>query len=265
MDGRYSAGSRLTASALLNAAFELYRRQARAAWTIVALIVVPAQILVWIMIRVSLSGDALARHGTIYASSGVALPTVAVTLLGFLSGLLTVGALSRLMVEAYTGRRASWEKSLAFASSNFLPLVILAVVLLVGLVLGYVFIVPGIFLTVAWSAAVPVLMFERASPVRALGRSWELIRGYWWTIFGALLLSLLIIVGISFLVDLVLTGAQSSSSIDLILTLEALARALGAILTYPFLAALAVVIYANLRAVKEGVRPESLMPEASAA
>ncbi len=260
MDGvRSSAGSPLTASAILNAAFELYRRQARGAWTIVALIAVPAQILVWIMIRVSLS-RAHAAHGTIYASSGVALPSVAITLLGFLSGLLTIGALSRLLVETYTGRRASWEQSLAFASSHFLPLLVLAVVMAAGLVLGYVFIVPGIFLTVAWSAAVPVLMFEAVSPFRALGRSSELIRGYWWTIFGVLLLALLIIIGITFLVDLILTGVQSSSSIDAILTLEAVARALGAILTYPFLAALSVVIYANLRSAKEGVGPEDLMP-----
>ena len=264
MDGaRFPAGSQPSAGAILNASFELYRRQARGAWTIVALIAVPAQILVWIMVRVSLSGDARARHGAIYASSGVALPTVAVTLLGFLSGLLTIGALSRLMVETYTGRRTTWEESLAFASSHFVRLLILALVILVGLVVGYTFIIPGIFLTVAWSAAIPVLMFERTPPLRALSRSWELIRGYWWTIFGALLMSLLIVVGISFLVDVILTGAQSSSSIDLILTLEAVARALGAILTYPFVAALSVVIYANLRATKEGVLPENLMPEAS--
>lgn len=232
---------------------------------IVALIAVPAQILVWVMVRVSLSGDAVARHGKILTSSGTALPTVAVTLLGFLSGLLVIGALSRLMVETYTGRWTTWEQSLTFASSHFAPLVILAVAMGVGLVFGYAFIVPGIFLTVAWSAAVPVLMFEHVSPLRALGRSWELIRGYWWMIFGTLLIALLIIVGISFLVDLILTGAQSSSSIDLILSLEAIARALGAILTYPFLAALSVVIYANLRAAKEGVSPENLMPRARTA
>jgi hypothetical protein len=260
MDGLgSSARAPLTAGAILNAAFELYRRQARGAWTIVALIAVPAQILVWVMIRVSLS-NAHAAHGTIYASSGVALPSVAITLLGFLSGLLTIGALSRLLVETYTGRASNWEQSLAFASSHFAPLLVLAVFMGVGLVLGYIFIVPGIFLTVAWSAAVPVLMFERTPPLRALGRSWELVRGYWWTIFGVLLLALLIVVGISLLVDLILTGAQSSSSIDAILTLEAVARALGAILTYPFLAALSVVIYAHLRSSKESVSPDNLMP-----
>jgi hypothetical protein len=261
MDGlRSSAGAPLTAGAILNAAFELYRGQARGAWTIAALIVVPAQVLVWIMIRVSLSGDARALRGTIYASSGVALPTVAVTLLGFLSGLLAIAALSRLMVRTYTRRSTNWEESLSFASGQFGPLLVLALAILVGLVIGYTLIVPGIFLTVAWSAAIPVLMFERIPPLRALGRSWELVRGRWWTVFAALLLTVLVIVGITFLVDLILTGAQSSNSIDLVLTLQALSRALGAILTYPLLAAVSVVIYAQLRAAKEGGSPEDLLP-----
>src|SRR5947209_4381674 len=92
----------MTVGGVLNASFELYRRQARGAWTIVALIVVPAQVLVWIMVRVSLSGNAHASGGTIYTGGGVALPTVAITLLGFLSAILTIGALSRLFVATYT-------------------------------------------------------------------------------------------------------------------------------------------------------------------
>jgi hypothetical protein len=105
-------------------------------------------------------------------------------------------------------------------------------------------------------------MVERIGPILALRRSWELVRGYWWTIFGAILIAVLIIVGISFLVDVLLTGPQSSSSIDLILALQGLGRAIGAILTYPFLAAVAVVIYAGQREQKDGVRPTSLMPRA---
>jgi hypothetical protein len=255
----------VTAGGLLNAAFELYRRQARGAWTIVALIVIPAQILVWVMVRTSLSRNAYARAGTVHTGS-VALPTVAIALLGFLSAILAIGALSRLFVEAYTGHRANWEESLAYASSNLVPLLGLAIVSGVLLVLGYTFfLVPGIFLTVAWSAAVPALMFERARPLQALGRSLELVRGNWWRTFGALLVALIIIVGFSFLVDTILGGAQSSSNIDVILVLAGISRAVGAIFTYPLLAALTVVIYAHLRAQKEGVSPESLMPRPTVA
>ena len=262
MDGpRPSAGAPPRAGAILHDAFELYRQQARGAWAIVGLIAIPAQILVWIMIRISLSGHVRVQNGSIYASSA-AIPTVAITLLGFLSGVLAIGALTRLCVETYAGQRTSWQDSLGFASANFAPLLMLSLVFVLGLTIGYVFIIPGVFLTVAWSASVPALMVERIGPMLALRRSMELVRGYWWTIFGAIVFAVLIIVGISFLVDVVLTGPQSSSNIDLILALQGLARAIGAILSYPFLAAVAVVIYAGLRAQKDGVRPTSLMPRA---
>ena len=259
------AGS-LTVGGVLSASLDLYRRQARGAWTIVALIVVPAQVLVWIMVRASLSSNAHASGGTIYTGGGVTLPTVAITLLGFLSAILAIGALSRLFVETHTGRPTSWEESLGYASTHLVALLGLAVVSGVLLALGYtLFLVPGVFLTVAWSAAVPALMFERVGAVQALSRSWALVRGYWWPTFGALLLALVIVVGVSFLVDEILAGAQSSSSIDLILVLAGISRALGAIVTYPLLAALTVVIYVRLRAQKEGVSPESLMPRPTTA
>jgi hypothetical protein len=227
----------------------------------VVLIVIPAQVLVWIMIRTSLSGRVRVAHGSIYVSNA-AIPTVAITLLGFLSAVLAIGALTRLCVETYAGQHTRWQDSLGFASANFAPLLGLALVFVLGLTVGLVFIIPAVFLTVAWSAAVPALMVERVGPMLALRRSWELVRGYWWTIFGAIVVALLIIVGLSFLIDVLLTGAQSSSSVDVILTLQGLSRALGAVLTYPFLAAVAVVIYASLRAHKDGVRPTGLMPRA---
>jgi hypothetical protein len=266
MDGaRLSPGALLSPSAIINAAFDLYRRQVRGAWTIVALIAIPAQILVWIMIRVSLTSGAYARGGTVHTGS-IALPWVAIALLGFLSFVLTVGALSRLFVQTYTGHRTTWEESLAYASTHLVPLLVMAVVSGVLLALGYTFfLVPGIFLTVSWCAAGPALMFEKVAPLQALSRSAQLVRGYWWPTFGALAIALVIWLGISYLVDVVLAGVQSSSSIDVVLTVEAIARAAGAILTYPFVAALSVAIYANLRATKEGVSPEGLVPVGSRA
>lgn len=243
---------------IISAAFDLYRRQARGAWAIVALIVIPAQAIVWILIRVSLSSNAFARDGTIYTSSSTALPTVAIALLGFLSAILAIGALSRLFVEEYTGHRATWQDSLGYASTHLLPLSILAVVSGVLLVIGYaLFIVPGIFLTVAWCAAVPALMYERTTPLRALSRSWELVRGHWLMTFGALLLGLVIVFGISFLVGGILGAAASSSSVDVVLVLSAISRSVADILAYPLVAAIAVVLYVSLRTVKEGAgRPD---------
>jgi hypothetical protein len=240
----------LTVGTILNAAFDLYRRELRGLWAIAALIVIPTQILVWAMVRFSLPGGARAVNGTIYASSSTAVPTVAILLLGFLSAVLAVGALSRLLGEAYTGLQTSWQESLGYASTRLLPLVALVVMAAVLLTIGYTLVIPGIFLTVAWSASVPALMLERIGPVRALGRSWELVQGHWWTVFGALLIALGMVVGVTFLLDVPL-GSAAPSNINVILVLGGISRALAAIITYPLLAAIAVVIYAELRSEKE--------------
>lgn len=250
-----SGGTPLRVGSTINAAFELYRRQARGAWATVALIVIPAQIIVWLLIRVSLS-HARAQNGTIYTSGSTAIPTVAIGLLGFLSAVLTIGALSRLLVEEYTGHPTTWQDSLGYASTHLWSLVVLAIVSGVLLTIGYIlFVIPGIFLTVAWCASVTVLMYEHPSPVQALRRSWELVKGHWWMTFGALLVGLVIVFGISFLVGLILGGAASSSSVNVVLILSGISRIVAAILAYPLIAAIAVVLYVNLRAEKEGLQP----------
>jgi hypothetical protein len=256
MEGAPFSGPRraaLSVGAIINAAFELYRRQARGAWATVTLIVVPAQVIVWLLIKVSLSSNAYARSGTVYTSS-TAVPTVAIALLGFLSAVLTVGALSRLLVEEYSGQRTTWQDSLGYASTHLVPLVALAIVSGVLLTIGYLlFVIPGVFFTVAWCAAFTVLMYERTGPLRSLSRSWELVKGHWWMTFGALLVGLVIVFGISFLVGLILGGAASSSSVDVVLILSGISRAVAAILAYPLVAAIAVVLYVNLRSEKEGL------------
>jgi hypothetical protein len=45
-----------------------------------------------------------------------------------------------------------------------------------------------VYLMVIWVACVPVIVVERAGPLDALGRSWDLVRGHGWTVFGCFLL-----------------------------------------------------------------------------
>ena len=244
----------LTVSTILDGAVGLYRQQIRGLWAIVALIVLPVQALVWVMIRVSLTSHALVRGGVIRDSSST-LPTLAIVLLGFLSAILAVGAMSRLLGESYTDQPASWQESLGYASTKLGPLVALAVLELIGVLAGLtLFVLPGVFLAVTWSASVPTLMLERTGPLQALTRSMELVRGYWWTVFGGLLIGVGIVVGISFLAGVV-SKAVSASSVDGVLTANAVTTAVANLITFPLLASIAVVIYIELRATKERSQP----------
>ena len=87
-----------------------------------------------------------------------------------------------------------------------------------------------LFLTVRWSLVVPVVVIERAGALEALGRSWRLVSGSSWRVFGYLLAFALVIGVISFaivfLATLVLTLATMS------MRSAANAPALGAAITF---------------------------------
>jgi hypothetical protein len=75
------------------------------------------------------------------------------------------------------------------AAARRLPAVIGAIGLYVigvsgGLVL---LIVPGVWLLVLWYFAAQAAVVESASPVQAVRRSTELVKGSWWRVFGLIL------------------------------------------------------------------------------
>ena len=77
--------------------------------------------------------------------------------------------------------------------------------MLVGL--GFIaLILPGIWLVMVWSVAVPALMFEHVGGFKALGRSFDLVRGRWWATFAALLVAVIMLFVVLFVV-----GARSSA------------------------------------------------------
>ncbi len=257
-------GEGLGVSGILQGAFDVYRQQAVSLWTIVLLIVVPVQVLEWVLVRVSLSHP-FARNGTVYTNSSTLVPALAVAVLGFLSAVIAIGALSKCVVDAYTGHPTNWRHSVSFASEHWGPLAVLSIVTGVLLAIAFaLFLIPGIYFTVVWCVAVPALVFERIGPFAALGRSQQLIRSRWWATFAVLLVGILLIIALSYVIGVILSAIASSGSVDLVLALAGISRAISALLAYPILAALTAVIYVELRARKEGIDPR-LLSQSSAA
>ncbi len=76
---------------------------------------------------------------------------------------------------------------------------------LVGLAGGFALIAAGcfaVFLGIRWAFTMPAIAWEDARVVQAFGRSWSLVSGQWWRVFGILLLMSLIV---SFALSLLLT------------------------------------------------------------
>ncbi len=73
---------------------------------------------------------------------------------------------------------------------DILPLIGLFVLIGFLLVFGFViFIIPGIYLMIVLSLASTILIFERKGILEAIGRSFKLIKGKWWSTFGLIVVT----------------------------------------------------------------------------
>jgi len=72
-----------------------------------------------------------------------------------------------------------------------------------GITIGLILlIVPGLILFTIWALIVPVIMLEGASIGQSFGRSRELVRGNGWSMFGLIVLAILILIGVRLLVNI---------------------------------------------------------------
>jgi hypothetical protein len=126
---------------------------------------------------------------------------------------------------------------------NTLTLAGLLAALAVGAGL-FLLIVPGLVLLTFWLLIVPVIVLERAAVFRAFGRSYELVRGHFWSVFGVLVLTVLalILVGISFGI---LASAFDNAVVDLAVDVATQT------ITAPFVALAWTMTYYRLRGLKE--------------
>ena len=104
------------------------------------------------------------------------------------------------------------------------------------------------WLQVAWSVAIPVLMLERTSVFKALGRSFAQTKARFWLAFGVVWLSQLLITALSFGLAAGLGWViQSSDSATAEVIAQSVSSAIATTITLPFAAAALVVLYFDLR------------------
>jgi hypothetical protein len=109
------------------------------------------------------------------------------------------GMVVQLVRDVQDGRRDSSVGELfSSVSPVLLPLIAVSILGGIGIGIGFVLcIVPGLFLLTFWSVVAPVTVIERPGVFSAFGRSWELVRGYAWPVFGTIVLVFLLVVAAS--------------------------------------------------------------------
>jgi len=215
---------------ILDAAFTLYRRDIRTFLLATAVVVIPVQIAAGVINVNSDFGRVLQQlllTGT-YAPDEVvgtvvdSLPPLLLVagVVGQIFTLLVRVGLLRVGASRYVGsstgvgaalREGARRLPAALVNQLLAALIWLAPFLVVaafagaalalenialGAVAGVLTLpaaIASIFLYIRLSLSLPALVVEEVGPVAALRRSWQLVRGRWWPIFGTLLLAGLVL------------------------------------------------------------------------
>ncbi|MDE0644546.1 MAG: hypothetical protein OXH95_10525, partial [bacterium] len=154
-------------------------------------------------------------------------------------------AVIRMVGEVFLGVKSSWSENTAASISRMASLTVLTVVFWVGVTMGSaLFVLPGLFLVVSWSASLGVLIIEGAGPMAAFRRSWELTSGRRLIVFVTLVPLTFMVVVTNILILLVLGPLGNYLAGDLGVFL---ASELAWVVTQPLIGVLLGLLYIDLR------------------
>lgn len=214
-------------------------------------------------------------------------------IIGALGSLVVQAAAVGVIGDAYQGRQTTWREGLSIGLRKALPVLLtgiligligigvfiaigIAVVIvaqvseilaIVGAFFGFIGALVSIF-TLAY-VAVPALIVENLGPTQAIGRSFSMVRHrFWptfWTGFLAAIIAGIISAIVSSIIQLSVAGPAIFSANEtgelsggLVFASSAVSSALVSIFQTPFLAAVGLAVYFDLRVRLEGFDLELL-------
>jgi hypothetical protein len=170
-------------SALFGDAIRAYRSNIGTFLLVSAAIIVPAELVV--------SGVGLEKLTGPYDESPAAAEAIAPTLVTFLvvAPLITATCIHALREIAAGARPRPW-RTLSAGLDAFSPIFFAVVLAAVGIAFGLLLlIVPGIFLFVRWFFVPQAVVIEDARGAGALTASGRVVDGFWWRVFGIVILA----------------------------------------------------------------------------
>jgi len=230
-------------------------------WTLaraVLVVVIPLQ-LVAVVVDVSASGGVVTTGGEtgtidedeIWTVVAAGLVALALTLL---AQTIATGACFKAVADAYLGRVPSWRRSLGEVLRRLHSIVWVSILSFVLALLGFVAcIAPGVWLYISWAVAVPALLTEGVKGRRALGRSFRLVKGFWWRAFAIVVLGSVLGSILELAIGGVLGAISFATQSDVVdIVTSVLSAVIAGAITTPFIAAVTIVLYVDLRVRKEG-------------
>ena len=118
-----------------------------------------------------------------------------------------------------------------------------------GIALGLILlIVPGLILLTWWILIIPVIVLEQRRAGESFSRSRELVRGYGWSVFGVIVLTILLIIAFYIVLSLILIPAADCLR-------SFIQSVVGGAVTTPFIVTAWTLLYYRLKAAKEPPLP----------
>ena len=244
---------------ILSAGFELYRRNWKTFLTIAAIVVLPLTVLQhflqeWLGNR----GQTIRQTAT-----GVEVDTdfwaalagsLVLALVSVLMYLVLTGAITRAVAAEAAGGDATVEGSYRYGFARFGSIFLVGLLTALAVTAGFILLViPGFFILTRLSVGIPSLVVEGRRGSQALSRSWNLVRGHGWHVFGTLVVTWLLMALVSGILTTPFAGANWFA--------RALANAISLIVTMPYTTIVTVLIYLDLRARKEQLDQRTLESE----
>jgi hypothetical protein len=241
---------------ILSVAFDVYKANAAKLIQIVAIIVVPLTFVLALLTQVALKQNCkdVQTLSDVNRCVGTLGRSLLISAIGWFIAIaiqqLIVGALTRGAAGALIGRKVDVKASYEYAFSRLGGLIGLAI--LIALVVGvgfFLFFIPGVIFLVFLIVSVPAFIIERLGVTESMSRSWKLVSGSWWHVFGVIVVAAIIAGVINGV--LTLLGGHTFLGVWILSTIAQL-------ITAPFVALVGIVLYVDLRARHEALDSNAL-------
>ena len=228
--------------ALLRDTFSVYRRHFWTFLAIGAVVIVPSELIVSGVGLEQLTGD----YDAAPSFAEAAIP-------GAVSFLVVAPLITAICVFALravaSGSSPRARESLVKGFEQFTPLFLAVVLAALGIAVGLLLIIPGVYLFVRWYFVPQAVVLEDARSVGALRSSGRLLEGAWWRTFA-----LIILVNVLALLAALVIGAPFSAAAESSdrAVWALIGQMLAGAITQPFGALYSTFLYFDLRERRRG-------------
>jgi hypothetical protein len=269
----------LSVGEIVDTAVNVVRRNARVLFTIAAVVLVPLGVLQLIFYGLAGFGDALSTFDALVQNPDLvtaeeaqaALDAAAqLAIVGFAFGVLALfaiilvgGATVQAAAGIYQGLEPSWQDSVRTGLRRLGAMVVASLAVAIGAGSGLLLLIlPGVWLFTSWAVTIPALIVEGRGPFAAMRRSFQLVKPRFWPTLGVVILATVLYVVVSYVINLVgsvMTLADPFGTGSIVASV--ISSTIASIVVFPFIAAVLIVHYFDLRVRAEGYDLEVMARE----